>query len=61
VSEFLEFIWRLIDALYRLLELSSDYTPSRRKRAFSFGFVMCLLLVAVVERALLQFFLGGSA
>jgi hypothetical protein len=61
VSEFLEFIWRLIDVLYRLLELSSDYTPSRRKRVFSFGFVMCLLLAAAVERALLQFSLGGSA
>ncbi|MGY2413028.1 hypothetical protein [Pseudomonas pergaminensis] len=46
--------------MFKLLEFAGDYTPPRRKRVFSLGFVMFLLLVAVVELALLQFFLGGS-
>jgi len=60
VSEFLEFIWRLIGTLFNLLEFASDYTPPRRKRVFSFGFVMFLLLVALVELVLLQMFLGET-
>lgn len=61
MSEFLEFIWKLISLVFNLLELADDYTPPRRKRVFSFGFVMFLLLVAVVELVLLQIFLGGSS
>ena len=60
MSEFLEFIWKLIGLVFNLLDLSTYYTPPRRKRVFSLGFVMFLLLVAVVELALLQIFLGGS-
>ncbi len=43
MSEFLEFIWRLIGTLFNLL-----------------GFVMFLLLVALVELVLLQMFLGET-
>ncbi|UUN86964.1 hypothetical protein [Pseudomonas extremorientalis] len=53
MSEFLEFIWKL-------LEFAGDYTPPRRKRVFSLRFVMFLLLVAVVELVLLQIFLGDT-
>ncbi|MEX5554121.1 hypothetical protein [Pseudomonas pergaminensis] len=60
MSELLECIWKLIGVVFKLLEFAGDYTPPRRKRVFSLGFVMFLLLVAVVELALLQFFLGGS-
>lgn len=60
MSELLEFIWKLMGLAFNLLEFANDYTPPRRKRVFSFGFVMFLLLVAVVELALLQIFLGGS-
>ena len=60
MSEFFELIWKLIDLVLRFLDIASDYTPPRRKRVFSFGFVMFLLLVAVVELVLLQIFLGAS-
>lgn len=60
MSEFLEFIWRLIGTLFNLLEFARDYTPPRRKRVFSFGFVMFLLLVALIELVLLQMFLGET-
>ncbi|MHA4966796.1 hypothetical protein ACX0KY_09515 [Pseudomonas extremorientalis] len=53
MSEFFEFIWKL-------LEFAGDYTPPRRKRVFSLGFVIFLLLVAVVELVLLQIFLGDT-
>ncbi|MBW8127567.1 MULTISPECIES: hypothetical protein [Pseudomonas] len=60
MSEFFELIWKLIDLVLRFLDAASDYTPPRRKRVFSFGFVMFLLLVAVVELVVLQAFLGGN-
>jgi len=60
VSEFLEFIWNLIGAILKLIEFSNDYTPPRRKHVFSFGFVMFLLLVALIELVLLQMFLGET-
>ncbi|MCK6189855.1 MULTISPECIES: hypothetical protein [unclassified Pseudomonas] len=60
MSEFLEFIGRLIDLLLKLLELSNDYTPPRRKRVFSLGFVMFLLCVAVVELILLNVWFAGG-
>lgn len=60
MSEFLAFIWRLIGTLFNLLELASIYTPPRRKRVFSLGFVMFLLLVALIELVLLQMFLGET-
>nr|WP_314566788.1 hypothetical protein [uncultured Pseudomonas sp.] len=60
MSEFFELIWKLIDLALRFLDIASDYTPPRRKRVFSFGFVMFLLLVAVVELVVLQAFLGGN-
>ncbi|WP_339437348.1 MULTISPECIES: hypothetical protein [unclassified Pseudomonas] len=60
MSEFFELTWKLIDLVLRYLDIASDRTPPRRKRVFSFGFVMFLLLVAVVELVVLQAFLGGN-
>lgn len=60
MSEFFELIWKLIDVVLRFLEVASDYTPPRRKRVFSLGFVMFLLSVAVLEWVLLQVFFGGG-
>jgi len=60
LSEFLEFIWKLIGLVFNVLDLSTYYTPPRRKRVFSFGFVMFLLLVAVVELMLLQAWYGSA-
>ncbi|MGY2137020.1 hypothetical protein ACW9I8_10440 [Pseudomonas reactans] len=56
----LEFIWNLSGAILKLIEFSNDYTPPRRKRVLSFGFVMFLLLVALIELVLLQMFLGEA-
>lgn len=57
----LDFIWNLIDLALKVLELSCDYTPPRRKRVFSLGFVLFLVLVAVVELILLNVWFGRGS
>ena len=42
----------LLDFIVAMLGI--DYTPSRRKRVFSRGFVIFLILVAVFEIAILS-------
>ncbi|MHC8326150.1 hypothetical protein [Pseudomonas sp. LB1P83] len=54
MSELFEFLYKLFDLLCQLFQLSNDYTPARRKRVFSRGFVIFLILVAVFEVAILS-------
>lgn len=54
MSELFEFLYKLFDLLCQLFQLSNDYTPPRRKRVFSLGFVMLAVVVATIEIMLLS-------
>jgi hypothetical protein len=44
----------LLELITGILNASNDYTSSRRKRVISRGFVIFLMLVAIVEIAVLS-------